>query len=121
MYRILVTGSREWTNTSIMFNAIQLYTLGRDVNNVAVVSGGATGADTIAVDVANALGVISEVHPADWETHGKKAGMIRNRKMVDLGADVVLGFIMNNSRGATHCFEYAESQGIRCRRWDLYS
>jgi hypothetical protein len=31
----------------------------------------------------------------------------------------VLAFIHNNSRGATHCADYAEREGLPVRRWRL--
>ncbi len=62
-------------------------------------------------------GATVEVHPADWERHGKAAGVIRNRVMVDKGADLCLAFIRNQSRGASHCAGLAEDSGIATRRF----
>jgi hypothetical protein len=73
-----------------------------------------TGADAY----ANMWGHIQpdvtiEKHPADWETHGRAAGPIRNRKMVELGADVCLAFIKNNSPGASGTAQMAQEAGIK--------
>lgn len=58
-----------------------------------IIHGGAKGADSLADEWAKANGVPVEVFPADWETHGKAAGGIRNRQMLVEGRpDVVLAF-----------------------------
>jgi len=72
-------------------------------------------------DIAAGLGGVAvEVHPAIWRPNGiynPQAGFLRNRKMVELGADVCLAFIRNGSRGASHCAGLAEGAGIPTRRY----
>jgi hypothetical protein len=58
------------------------------------------------------LGFTAEPHPADWAQHGKAAGMIRNREMVALGADVVLAFPLGRSPGTRGCIRTAEEAGL---------
>ena len=107
--RILITGSRDWSDRG----AIEAE-LGEYPPNWVLVHGGARGADSIAGDVW--WGPV-EVHPADWNRHGRSAGFIRNAEMVALGADVCLAFIKNESRGATMCADLAEKKGIEVRRF----
>jgi len=118
-YRILVTGSRDWDN----FDVVQAALATACYQNVpAVIVNGAcpTGADAIAswwIRSHKVIGLTEERHPADWTTHGRAAGPIRNKHMVDLGADIALAFIRNGSRGATGCADLAEAAGIPVRRW----
>lgn len=56
--------------------------------------------------------VIEEAHPADWKRHGKAAGMIRNREMVALGADLCIAFPLPQSKGTFGCIREAEKAGI---------
>jgi YspA, cpYpsA-related SLOG family len=111
-YRVLVTGSRSWDDGQAIFDALAEYNYGQ----VALVHGAARGADLIAASVAAGFGWKIEPHPADWDRCGKAAGLIRNRYMVELGADVCLAFIRDNSRGATHCAGLAEKAGIPVKR-----
>ena len=113
MRRVLVTGSRNYDDKDILFDALaDQYEPG-----MIVVHGGARGADTLAgewVKKMQTLGyqVVAEVHPADWDRHGKSAGAIRNQEMVDAGADVCLAFPEGESRGTRHCMKAAERAGI---------
>jgi len=45
--------------------------------------GGARGADRAIGRAAQQLGWPVEVHPADWRRHGRAAGPIRNRELLD--------------------------------------
>lgn len=72
------------------------------------------GADAIADALAKQWGVAVESYPADWST-GRAAGFIRNKHMVDLGADVLLAFIKDNSKGATHTVNLAKAAEIPTR------
>jgi hypothetical protein len=61
--------------------------------------------------------VRAEARPADWQTHGRAAGIIRNTAMTRTGADVCLAFVRDASPGASHCAAQAEAAGIPTRRW----
>ena len=119
--RILVTGSRNWTDKVTIAQAIrEAWLVAGRPYGVTVVHGGARGADYIAGVYAKRLGFSVEVHALDdaaWNKYGKAAGPIRNKEMVDLGADVCLAFIKNESAGATHCAELAQKAGIPTHIW----
>jgi hypothetical protein len=58
-----------------------------------VIAGGARGADTIAAEWAEHRGIPAEVYMADWERLGRKAGPIRNQRMLDDGGpNLVVAF-----------------------------
>ena len=108
--RILVTGSREWSNQAAIDYALALAFAGEDT--VIVHGDCPTGADRLAKEWAERFGVQQEAHPADGETHGKAAGPKRNQEMVDLGADVCLAFPLGESRGTRDCMRRASEAGI---------
>lgn len=122
--RILVTGSRDWTDEVVIVNALDDAIWNSEVNTnneVTVVSGACpSGADALAEQVARDNDMQVERHPAQWHVDGKydrSAGFKRNAEMVALGADLCLAFILNGSRGATHTANLAEKAGIPTRRY----
>lgn len=137
-FRILITGSRDWTDRdqirkSILGWAAHARSQGRPV--VVVHGACPTGADKLASDFVSLTliawmdGITEERHPADWKAHGNYAGLLRNLEMVCLGADVCLAFLapcrqagcprkgLHGSHGAEHCSDKAEEAGIRTERW----
>jgi hypothetical protein len=64
-----------------------------------VVSGGASGVDTAGENFANIVDIEIERFPADWNTHGKAAGPIRNKQMAEY-ADALLLIWDGESRGS---------------------
>lgn len=109
MRRVLITGSRDWTNARSIRDALTAY-FSKDV--VLVTGACPTGADRIAEMFWTRWGGRIERHPADWKQHGRKAGPLRNAEMVERGADVCLAFIRNASAGASHTAELASRSNI---------
>lgn len=124
--RILITGSRAWTDRKAIARALTdaidkhgAHLLIQDEHGpkllwdqITVVHGGARGADRIAGQIAAVWGMHVEEHPADWDQYGKAAGAIRNKAMVNLGADVCLAFPTQRSIGTRHCMQLARDAGI---------
>lgn len=53
--------------------------------DITIISGGATGADSAAIDFAVTHYCQFKVFKADWKKLGKAAGPIRNQQMIDEG------------------------------------
>ena len=79
-----------------------------------IIHGAARGADVLAGDAANRLGFQIIAVPAEWELHGKSAGIIRNRKMLDMGPELVIAFHMDlsKSKGTADTVREARHRGI---------
>jgi hypothetical protein len=111
--RVLVTGSRTWTDKSVIRAALR----GQYAPGAVLVSGACPrGADAIAERAWTQLGGTIERHPAEWRT-GRGAGFARNAAMTAAGADICLAFIRDASPGATHTAALAEQAGIPVRRY----
>lgn len=108
----MVTGSRTWADP-VLYAALIEYTSPGD----KLVHGGARGADTMAADVAERLGLVVEEHPADWRKWGNAAGPIRNTEMLTSGIDLVLAFQLGESRGTAHAIREAHRLSIPVVMW----
>jgi predicted Rossmann-fold nucleotide-binding protein len=86
--RVVFTGGRDYKNeTAVVEVLTQL------ASDSVIVTGGARGLDTIAHNYAVEMGFETEVYPADWDTHGKSAGHIRNHQMASLpSVEMVIAF-----------------------------
>lgn len=117
--RILVTGSRYWTDAELIGNVLAWFDQLKGGEEMVLVHGAARGADRIAAEIARDLGWTVEPHPADWGKYGVSAGPARNAKMVALGAEVCLAFVMPNSVGTWDCVRRAEDAAIPTRVFDI--
>lgn len=93
---IAIVGSREYKHTLAIRSYMEL--LPKDT---VIISGGARGVDQIAAYEAGRLGLGLSVYEADWDKHGKKAGFLRNRQIVE-AADEVVAFWDGLSKGTQH-------------------
>lgn len=129
--RILVTGSRDFTDIGVVHQALLEVTAGQHPTHT-LVHGAARGADTLAAVVADKLGWTIEPHRALWNVHDmecpewhhdqprcRRAGHRRNEEMVDLGADIVCAFYKRGAanKGTAGCVKLAGQAGIPVRRW----
>lgn len=113
-FRVLITGSRGWVELAPIRQAFVwvMERHGLSAADITVVHGGARGADLTAAQIADVLGMRTEAWPADWKTHGRKAGPMRNAEMVAAGADVCLAFPLPDSVGTHDCIRRARAAGI---------
>jgi len=112
--RVLVTGSRTWTDTGTIRDA--LASVWGDGAAVLVSGACPRGADRLAEQLWTRWGGRVERHPADWDRHGRGAGYRRNTAMVAAGASVCLAFVRAGSPGASHTAALAKAAGIPTHR-----
>lgn len=105
-FKLIVAGGRDFTDTECMETAIR--GLANDVYThkaISIVSGMAKGADSLGYFFAVRNHVAVYKFPANWNKHGRSAGMIRNKEMGDF-ADGLLAFWDGKSRGTKQMIEY---------------
>ena len=121
--RIAVVGSRDYPDVTEVAGLVSTFEPG-----TVVVSGGAPGPDTVAIEAAAWCDLPYEVIPADWSGPlKKKAGFARNFDIVR-GADFVFAFWQGESMGTAHSMNVAlrfnvplicVSDGVMLRNLDL--
>ena len=129
MYRIIVAGSRDFSNYSILKASMDdlLSSLLEEGEDIIIVSGTARGADRLGERYARERGLKVHRFPADW-SQGKKAGYIRNVQMAE-NADACVCFWDGKSRGTKHMIDIAKERdltlvvidfnGLEVERWTL--
>ena len=96
---VLVCGSRTWADRDRLFALLDAEHAEARIG--LIVHGNARGADLMADAWADQNSVPRRVFPANWKAHGKAAGPIRNRRMLEECPDLVIAFWDGESRG-TH-------------------
>ena len=110
--RVIVTGSRNFANRYAIAKALS-NVQSRACGELVIFHGAARGADSLAAKWAEEHGVECNAHPADWNRHGKAAGVIRNQAMLDIAdPHLVLAFPAGpKSPGTRHMIESADIAG----------
>lgn len=112
--RVLICGSRTWTNAERILERLAPMNMEafKRGERVTLLHGNAPGADRLARGIGNGLGHFDvRAFPADWQRHGKRAGILRNLEMLDEEPDLVLAF-SHGSPGTQFTIDEARRRGI---------
>lgn len=108
--KVIIAGGRDFSNYETLKKACDKILVNSDC--MEIVSGTARGADQLGERYAKEKGYMIKRFPADWNTHGKKAGFLRNKEMAEY-ADALIAFWDGSSRGTNHMINLAKQQGLR--------
>ena len=112
--RVLVCGSRDYDDSITLSDELTLWHSEHGIT--LLIHGDAKGADRMAAAWADDRDIPVLKFPADWKSHGKSAGPIRNALMLVTGRpDVVLAFPkgrLNDSNGTKDMVKQARAAGI---------
>jgi hypothetical protein len=117
--RVVVTGSRDFTDEHILDRIIEgLLTDAKDWNDTLFLAHGAcpTGADKFVQEWDGVASVAVMPYPANWSRDGNAAGPIRNKKMLKAeDPDLVLAFFKRGAknRGTKNCVDQAREMNYR--------
>jgi len=107
---VIIAGSRTASKRDV-WNALCQCPWTNEIS--CVISGCAQGADTIGASWAKWKSLPVIEMPADWKTHGRSAGMIRNKDMLNI-ADALIAVWNGQSMGTKNMISIAKKKGLKC-------
>lgn len=112
MTRVLVCGGRDFDDGARLSTVLRNLNAERKIK--VLIEGGARGADYLAQVWAHMNDIDVQTFEADWAAHGKAAGPIRNKLMLDEGKpDLVVAF--PGGAGTRNMIRQALSAGVEVR------
>lgn len=118
MTRIIIAGSRQFNDYHKMLT--ELDNLGihliNSIDPIEIVSGHASGADTLGERFAKAYHYPLKIFPAEWDKYGRAAGPIRNEQMAKYAAEadrgMLIAFPIGESKGTRNMIKLAQQYGL---------
>lgn len=120
--RLIIAGGRDFNNTNLFQAEIRdklKYLKGKTYSvkeNIEIVSGMASGADTLGKEFAEKWGLKLAKFPADWKRFGKSAGYKRNEQMALYAKEdngVLIAFWNGVSKGTKHMIDLANKHQLK--------
>ena len=102
---VIVTGGRNYNDFAKVADVLDAMKVTR------LIQGGATGADALAREWAQAMKVECITVNADWERHGRAAGPIRNEEMIIQYPDAIVVAFPGGS-GTKSCVKIARDYNL---------
>lgn len=107
--KVIISGSRSFNNYELLKKETKSFLEGLD--EVEIVSGVAMGADMLGIKYAMEMNYDIKKFPANWDLHGRSAGVKRNYEMACY-ADALICFWDGKSRGTANMIEVARKRGL---------
>ena len=112
MLKVIVAGGRDFEDYNLLSEKLDILFSKR--SDVVIVSGMATGVDSLAVKYAEDKHLRVSEFPADWKKHGNASGFRRNIQMARF-ADACVCFWNGKSPGTKHMIDTAEKYNLKLR------
>jgi len=116
--KVLVCGGRDFKDKKLIYKSLDK--IHRELGFDVVIEGDSSGVDRLAGAWARNRKLDDMKFRADWEQHGKAAGPIRNRQMLQYGKpDLVIAF--PGGKGTENMIKQATAANIPVRQISLES
>lgn len=102
--KVLVCGGRDYDDFEQVCRVLDR------IGVTFLIHGAARGADSLAHKWAKSRDIRGVACPANWERDGKRAGPIRNQRMLDMGPELVVAF--PGGRGTEDMIARSERAGV---------
>jgi len=117
--KVIVCGSRDYTDRGLLNQVLDA--LLAEAGAVTIIHGAARGADGLAGRWARERGQQVQEFPAEWDKYGKRAGFLRNTKMLQEGKPhLVIGFYSDPnapSTGTAMMLDISNKAGVPTRSY----
>lgn len=111
-YKVIIAGCRDFTDYELLREKCDYHLQNLRLEDIVIVSGHASGADSLGERYAQERGFQLETYPADWQAHGRAAGPIRNAKMASV-AHALISFWDGKSRGTKNMIDTAKKHNLQ--------
>lgn len=111
--KLIIAGTRTFNDYDFLKQKVDKI-LSNTEQVKLIISGGAKGADTLAIEYAKEKGYNYLVEKADWDKYGKGAGHIRNEAMAKLATHCIV-FWDGISPGSKNMVSLAEKYNLKLR------
>jgi hypothetical protein len=115
--KVIIAGSRDVPEQVRQCKAAVIDFEQRYGRITEVVSGCARGADRVGELFAEMRQIPVDKYPADWNTHGKRAGIIRNSQMANI-AQGLIALWDEKSPGTRNMIETARNKKLQIVVWN---
>lgn len=109
---VIIAGGRDFTGYQELRDAFADFMDPYENHEVTIICGMAKGADLLGKQIAKVYNLPVIEMPADWDTHGKSAGFIRNEKMSLLGTHLLAAWD-KKSKGTADMIDRAKRANLQ--------
>jgi len=103
--KLAVLGSRIFSDYELLYQELNKFKEIKEIDEI--VTGGAVGADLLAICYAGNNDITYKVIKPNWKKHGKSAGYVRNREIWEY-VDGGIIFWDGKSKGTAHSIKLAK-------------
>ena len=116
--RLGIVGSREFLDYSLLAGTVDNFVEKTKIKVEKIISGGAKGADSLAVRYASEHGYPMVEFKPDYGLYGRGAPLKRNTTIVE-NSDIVLAFVTASSKGSWDAIRKAQAQNKIVRIYNV--
>ncbi|SEQ39415.1 Protein of unknown function [Lachnospiraceae bacterium NE2001] len=112
--KVIIAGLRGFNDYALFKGKLEQIIRDNDIEVTEIVSGGASGVDSMAERFANEKGIPVKVFNADWKKYGRGAGPVRNKEMAVYAGDkgALIAFWDYKSKGTGSMIKIAEKMNL---------